>query len=33
MGEGKLKSLDGLAGLRFGHNTDVHVSNFAVTKN
>ena len=33
VGEGKLKSLDGLAGLRFGHNTDVHVSNFAVTKN
>jgi len=33
VGDGKLKSLDGLAGLRFGHNTEVHVSNFAVTKN
>ena len=33
VGEGKLKSLDGLAGLRFGHNTEVQVSNFAVTKN
>ena len=32
VGAGKLTSLDGLAGLRFGHNTDVHVSNFAVTK-
>jgi hypothetical protein len=33
VGEGKLKSLDGIAGLRFGHNTEVTVSGFAVTKN
>lgn len=33
VGEGKLKSLDGTAGLRFGHNTEVVVSGFSVTKN
>ncbi len=33
VGEGKLKSLDGHAGLRFGHNTEVVVSGFSVTKN
>ena len=30
---GKLKSTDGLYGLRFAHNTDVTVSGFAFTKN
>jgi hypothetical protein len=29
---GKLKSTDGVYGLRFAHNTDVIVSNFALTK-
>ncbi|HEY3286256.1 MAG TPA: hypothetical protein VGJ96_03950 [Gemmatimonadaceae bacterium] len=33
VGEGKLKSLDGVAGLRFGHNTEVVVSGFEVKKN
>ncbi len=33
VGEGKLKSLDGTAGLRFGHNTEVVVSGFEVKKN
>ena len=33
VGDGKLASLDGTAGLRFGHNTEVMVSNFTVTKN
>ena len=32
VGEGKLKSLDGIAGLRFGHNTEVAVSGFEVKK-
>lgn len=30
---GKLKSLDGIYGLRFAHNTDVNVSGFTMTKN
>jgi hypothetical protein len=30
---GKLKSTDGLYGLRFAHNTDVTVSGFTFTKN
>jgi len=30
---GKLKSLDGVYGLRFAHNTDVNVSGFTMTKN
>lgn len=29
MGDGKLKSLDGVYGVRFAHNTDAHVSGFA----
>jgi hypothetical protein len=29
VGEGKLKSTDGVYGLRFAHNTEVHVSGFA----
>src|SRR5688500_18087602 len=29
---GKLKSTDGVYGLRFGHNTDAHVSDFGMTK-
>ena len=29
---GKLKSTDGVYGIRFGHNTEAHVSNFGVTK-
>ncbi len=33
VGEGKLKSLDGTYGLRFGHNTEVVVSGLALTKN
>ncbi len=33
VGEGKLKSLDGTYGLRFGHNTEVLVSGFSMTKN
>ena len=33
VGTGKLKSTDGIYGLRFGHNTDAHVSGFAMTKN
>ena len=32
VGEGKLKSLDGAYGLRFGHNTEVVVTGFALTK-
>lgn len=32
MGEGKLTTLDGFVGVRFGHNTDAHVSGFALTK-
>jgi len=30
---GKLKSLDGVFGLRFAHNTDVNVTGFTITKN
>lgn len=33
MEPGKLKSLDGIYGIRFGHNTDAHVSGLKVTKN
>jgi hypothetical protein len=33
VGEGKLKSTDGMYGLRFGHNTEAVVTNFAMTKN
>lgn len=33
VGEGKLKSLDGAYGLRFGHNTEVVVTGFSMTKN
>lgn len=33
VGEGKLKSLDGTYGLRFGHNTEVVVTGLTVTKN
>lgn len=32
VGDGKLKSLDGVAGLRFGHNTEVMVSGFEAKK-
>lgn len=32
IGEGKLTSTDGFAGVRFGHNTDAHVAGFAVGK-
>ena len=31
--DGKLKSTDGIYGLRFAHNTEVVVSGFSVTKN
>jgi hypothetical protein len=30
---GKLKSTDGIYGVRFGHNTDAHISGFKMTKN
>ncbi len=30
---GKLKSTDGIYGLRFGHNTDAHIAGLKVTKN
>jgi hypothetical protein len=33
VGEGKLKSTDGMYGLRFGHNTEVTVTGFGMTKN
>jgi len=33
VGAGKLKSLDGVYGLRFAHNTEGEVSGFAMTKN
>ncbi|HXT69726.1 MAG TPA: hypothetical protein VN700_08220 [Vicinamibacterales bacterium] len=33
VGEGKLKSTDGVYGLRFGHNTEVTVTGFAMSKN
>src|SRR5688572_1783921 len=32
VGEGKLKSTDGVYGVRFGHNTDAHVAGLTVTK-
>jgi hypothetical protein len=32
VGAGKLKSTDGVFGLRFAHNTEVNVSNFKMTK-
>lgn len=32
VGPGKLKSLDGVYGLRSAHNTDVHVDGFSMTK-
>ncbi len=31
--QGKLKSLDGVYGLRFAHNTEVIVSSLTMTKN
>jgi hypothetical protein len=33
IGAGKLKSTDGVYGLRFGHNTEAVVTNFRMTKN
>jgi hypothetical protein len=33
VGAGKLKSTDGVYGIRFGHNTEAHVSGFTMTKN
>jgi hypothetical protein len=33
VGPGKLKSLDGTYGIRFGHNTEAHVSGLTMTKN
>jgi hypothetical protein len=32
VGAGKLKSTDGLYGIRFGHNTDAHVAGLTMTK-
>ena len=32
IGPGKIRSLDGMVGIRFGHNTDAHVSGFAMTR-
>lgn len=32
VGPGKLKSTDGVYGLRFGHNTEAHVAGFSVSK-
>jgi hypothetical protein len=32
LGDGKLNSTDGIYGIRFGHNTDAHVSGFTMTK-
>lgn len=32
VGAGKLKSTDGMYGLRFGHNTEAHISGFTMTK-
>jgi len=32
VGAGKLESLDGIAGIRVGHNVDVKVTNFKVAK-
>ena len=33
VGSGKLKSTDGIYGIRFGHNTEAHVRGLAMTKN
>ena len=33
VGAGKLKSTDGIYGLRFGHNTDAHIAGLKMTKN
>ena len=33
VGPGKLKSLDGVYGIRFGHNTEAHVAGLTMTKN
>ena len=33
VGAGKLKSTDGVVGVRMGHNTDAHLAGFALTKN
>ena len=33
VGAGKLKSTDGVYGIRFGHNTEAHVSGLTMTKN
>jgi hypothetical protein len=33
VGAGKLKSTDGVYGLRFGHNTEAMVTNFGMSKN
>jgi hypothetical protein len=32
VGAGKLKSTDGVYGIRFGHNTEAHISGFTMTK-
>ena len=32
VGEAKLKSTDGVYGIRFGHNTEAHISGFTMTK-
>jgi hypothetical protein len=33
VGEGKLKSTDGVYGIRSAHNTEVHVAGLTMTKN
>ena len=33
VGAGKLKSTDGVYGIRFGHNTEAHVAGLTMTKN
>lgn len=33
VGPGKLKSTDGVYGVRFGHNTDAHIAGLTMTKN
>jgi hypothetical protein len=33
VGDGKLKSTDGIYGLRFAHNTEVEVKGFGMSKN
>jgi hypothetical protein len=33
VGQGKLKSTDGVYGIRFGHNTDAVVKGLTLTKN